>query len=78
MKNIIYIYSFLCRIWSFIVPLCLIKRINAYKDILYTLWIKRNFKYIGNKVLIGKIDKFSSISIESGTYIGNRTILAVH
>lgn len=82
MKKIIYaLLDFLCYIWSFIVPLCLIKRMNTYKNILYTLWIKRNFKCIGKGVLIEKSINLSggnSISIGSGTYIGKRTILAAH
>lgn len=82
MKKIVYAFlSALCHVWSFVIPLRFVRKINTYRDILYTLWIKRNFKYIGKKVLIEKSINLvggHSISIGNGTCIGRRTILAAH
>ncbi len=82
MKKIIYCFiKKVCYILSFVISLQLVKRLNYYRNLFYTFWLRKEFGYIGNDVYIENSINLvggKAISIGAGTYIGKRTILAAH
>lgn len=53
MKKIIYCFiKKVCYILSFVISLQLVKRLNYYRNLFYTFWLRKEFGYIGNDVYI--------------------------